>query len=72
MCEKGTTCMVVSDGMSYNTRANLTCGGNQLDSPDGTRYRPSQCNRRILISQPAQGIYCCILAIFFVVIAVGQ
>jgi hypothetical protein len=50
----GTTCLVLATGASYRTRSGAACGTGQLVR-SGTRYRVSQCSRRILISRAATG-----------------
>jgi hypothetical protein len=55
----GTTCLVLSDGTALFSRLGTACGTSLLSTTtvDGViRYQPTGCNRRILISQPGQGL----------------
>lgn len=55
-----TLCVVLSDGSSHVTRATQPCGGEQLrvDSTGAELgYAAVECDRRVLIQQPAQSAH---------------
>jgi hypothetical protein len=51
-----TECVVLSNGASFTTHQSISCGTGYLTGTATAGYTVAGCNRRILISQPGQGM----------------
>jgi hypothetical protein len=73
----GTLCLVVNDGFSYTTRGGVECGRGQLVSDSNGGFRPLECQRRVMISQPASdGLChfssCCLFVVVMISLGIGE